>query len=98
MELEKIRFQQATVLDLTDDELCRFYTTFALVHYTRFRSENYNVDKALTRLSAEFKNLTNLANIYAADEPNNLAAFKFRMFFQRHHKLLLEVIAKNQQE
>lgn len=81
------------MFNLTDDELRRFYTTFALVHYTHLRHPNFNEQSALDKLSADLKRFTTLAGQMVEDNPNNLTLYKFRRFFERHHKLLLEVIA-----
>ncbi|MFI3239531.1 MAG: hypothetical protein R3Y22_02930 [Bacteroidales bacterium] len=88
---EEIKMKEATIYNLTDEELRRFYTIFALVHYTNLRKPDYNQKSALARLSADLKQLTTLASQLAEQEPNSLSMYRFRRFFERHYKLLLEV-------
>lgn len=88
---EEIKMKEVASYNLTDDELRRFYTTFALVHYTHLRKPDYNQNVALARLLADLKQLTTLASQLSEQEPNNLSMYRFRRFFERHYKLLLEI-------
>lgn len=94
MEQTEIKMEMVSLYNLTDDELRRFYTTFALIHNSHLRHPNYNVVTALKKFSTDLKKLTTLAGQMAELEPNNLSAYKFRRFFERHHKLLLELMDK----
>ncbi|MFI3239805.1 MAG: hypothetical protein R3Y22_04375 [Bacteroidales bacterium] len=85
-----IEMEEISMFNLTDDELRRFYITFALVHYTHLRHPDYNQEGALSQLSEDFKRFTTMAGKLLEQDPNNLMLYKFRRFFERHHKLLLE--------
>lgn len=86
---QKIKMEEISVFNLSDEELRRFYIVLSLIEHGYLRKEEYYEELALKQITLKLKKFIHWGEELAEKEPNNLIVYKMNQFFNRHYQLLV---------
>ncbi len=88
----KAKLTTEKIFVLEESEIRQLYTLLALFQYRHLRIPEYNERKLLERLAQDFKKFYADLQREMERDPNNLALYKVRGFFDTHYKKMRDLL------